>query len=135
MDLEGLADLHPIRHPHLAERHLGRGRAAVRDRVELHAEIARAVRLGQHVAVGLHAVREEHGPLQVARHVQAVRELETWLDLPQARLNTLIDIIVQGHGALSKSKRKFVEQLNDEEIARIEEIVGRNFAEHIDASA
>lgn len=68
-------------------------------------------------------------------HDQTVRELETWLDMPQARLNTLIDIIVQNHGSLSKSKRKFVEQLTDQEVARVEEAVSRNFAQHIDVVA
>lgn len=66
-------------------------------------------------------------------HDQAVRELERWLDMRQAKLNTLIDIIVQGHGVLSRSKRKFVEELTDEEIRRIEEVVGRTFSEYIDA--
>lgn len=67
-------------------------------------------------------------------HDQAVRELETWLDLPQARLNTLIDVIVQGRGTLSKSKRKLVELLSDEEVAHIEAVVSRSFAEYMDAS-
>lgn len=68
-------------------------------------------------------------------HDAAVRELEDWLDLPQSRLNTLIDVIVQNHGALAKGKRKLVEMLNDEQIARIEEVVSRHFAEHIKAQA
>lgn len=66
-------------------------------------------------------------------HDQTVRELEMWLDMRQAKLNTLIDIIVQGHGALSRTKRKFVEELSDDEVKRIEEVVSRNFADYIDA--
>ena len=65
-------------------------------------------------------------------HDQTIRELETWLDMRQAKLNTLIDIIVQGHGALSRSKRKFVEELTDEQLQRVEEVVSRTFADYID---
>jgi len=68
-------------------------------------------------------------------HDQAVRELETWLDMRQAKLNSLIDIIVQGHGSLSRRKRNFVEELTDEQVQRIEEVVARNFAEYIDKRA
>lgn len=68
-------------------------------------------------------------------HDAAVRELEAWLDLPQSRLNTLIDVIVQNHGALAKGKRKLVEMLSDAEVARIEEVVSRHFAQHIEAQA
>ena len=64
---------------------------------------------------------------------QAVRELETWLDMRQSKLNTLIDLIVQGHGALSRRKRNLVEELSDDELKRVEEVVSRNFAEYIDA--
>lgn len=65
-------------------------------------------------------------------HDQTVRELETWLDMRQAKLNSVIDIIVQGHGSLSRRKRAFVEELSDEQVRRIEEVVARNFAEYID---
>jgi hypothetical protein len=65
-------------------------------------------------------------------HDHTVRELETWLDMRQAKLNSLIDIIVQGHGSLSRKKRTFVEELSDEQVRRIEEVVARNFAEYID---
>lgn len=65
-------------------------------------------------------------------HDQTVRELETWLDMRQAKLNSLIDIIVQGHGSLSRRKRNFVEELTDEQVRRIEEVVARNFAEYVD---
>ena len=68
-------------------------------------------------------------------HDQTVRELETWLDMRQSKLNALIDIIVQGHGTLSRRKRSFVEELTDEQVARIEEVVSRQFAEHIDAQS
>ncbi|MBS0341605.1 MAG: Fic family protein [Proteobacteria bacterium] len=65
-------------------------------------------------------------------HDQAVRELETWLDMRQAKLNALIDIIVQGHGTLSRRKRNFVQELSDEQVQRIEEVVARHFDEYID---
>lgn len=65
-------------------------------------------------------------------HDQTVKELEGWLDMRQSKLNSLIDIIVQGHGALSRRKRDFVQELTDEEISRVEEVVNRNFAEYID---
>ncbi len=65
-------------------------------------------------------------------HDQTVKEVEVWLDMRQSKLNTLIDIIVQGHGALSRRKRDFVAELTEAEITRIEEAVGRNFAEYID---
>ncbi|HSV83577.1 MAG TPA: Fic family protein [Ramlibacter sp.] len=65
-------------------------------------------------------------------HDQTVRELETWLDMRQAKLNSLIDIIVQGHGSLSRRKRSFVEELTDDQVRRIEEVVARKFAEYID---
>ncbi|WP_323024591.1 Fic family protein [Castellaniella sp.] len=65
-------------------------------------------------------------------HDRTVRELETWLDMRQSKLNSLIDIIVQGHGALSRRKRNFVEELTDEQVARIEEVVARHFARYID---
>ena len=65
-------------------------------------------------------------------HDQTVRELETWLDMRQSKLNSLIDIIVQGHGSLSRRKRNFVEELTDEQVGRIEEVVARNFVKYID---
>ena len=65
-------------------------------------------------------------------HDQAVRELETWLDMRQSKLNSLIDIIVQGQGSLSRRKRGFVEELTDEQVAHIEKVVARNFANYID---
>jgi hypothetical protein len=68
-------------------------------------------------------------------HDGAIRELENWLDMRQAKLNTLIDLIVQGHGQLSRRKRAFAEELTDEQLARVEEVVGRHFAEYIDARA
>lgn len=68
-------------------------------------------------------------------HDLAVRELETWLDMRQAKLNSLIDIVVQGHGSLSRRKRHFVEELTDEQVQRVEEVVARNFAGYIDKRA
>lgn len=68
-------------------------------------------------------------------HDQTVRELETWLDMRQSKLNTLIDIIVQGHGTLSGRKRSFVAELSDEQVGRIEEVVARHFASYIDKRA
>lgn len=68
-------------------------------------------------------------------HDQTLRELETWLDMRQSKLNTLIDLIVQGHGSLSRRKRSFVEELTDEQVTRIEEVVARNFAGCIDQQA
>lgn len=68
-------------------------------------------------------------------HDQTVRELETWLDMRQSKLNSLIDIIVQGHGSLSRRKRNFVEELTDEQVSRIEEVVARHFASYIDKLA
>ncbi len=65
-------------------------------------------------------------------HDRTVRELETWLDMRQSRLNALIDIIVQGHGVLSRRKRDFFNELTSEAIAKVEEVVSRNFAEYID---
>ena len=64
-------------------------------------------------------------------HDQAVRELETWLDMRQSKLNAVIDIIVQGHGSLSRRKRSFVEELTDDQVRRIEEVVVRNFAKYM----
>lgn len=64
-------------------------------------------------------------------HDQSVRELETWLDMRQSKLNTLIDLIVQGHGALSRRKRNFVEELSDAELKRVEDVVSRHFGEYI----
>lgn len=66
-------------------------------------------------------------------HDHTLRELEGWLDMRQSKLNTLIDIIVQGHGAMSRRKRAFFSELTDDELRRVEEVVSRNFAEYIDA--
>ena len=53
----------------------------------------------------------------------------------QAALNTLIDVIVQGHGVLSKRKHKLSEGLSDEDGARIEATVAANFSAYIDHRA
>ncbi|MDP1649683.1 MAG: Fic family protein [Rubrivivax sp.] len=65
-------------------------------------------------------------------HDATVRELEGWLDMRQSQLNTLIDVIVQGHGTLSKSKRKLAELLSDEQVALIEATTRRHFANYLE---
>lgn len=66
-------------------------------------------------------------------HDATVKELETWLDMRQAALNSLIDVIVQGNGTLSKSKRKLVEGFADDQVKRIEATVNEHFAAYIDS--
>jgi hypothetical protein len=68
-------------------------------------------------------------------HDATVKDLETWLDMRQSALNTLIDVIVQGNGTLSKSKRKLVEGFTDVEIERIGATVSEHFAAYIDSRA
>jgi hypothetical protein len=68
-------------------------------------------------------------------HDQTVRELETWLDMRQAQLNTLIDVIVQGNGQLSERKRKLVGGMSADDVARIERTVGEHFGAYIDRRA
>lgn len=70
-------------------------------------------------------------------HDATVRDLEGWLDLRQSALNALIDIIVQGRGTLSQSKRrhKLFEQLTDGKIARIEATVSEHFRPYFDSRA
>lgn len=68
-------------------------------------------------------------------HDATVRELETWLDMRQAALNTLIDVIVQGNGELSKRKLKLAEGLSNDELARIQATVSEHFADYIDRRA
>lgn len=65
-------------------------------------------------------------------HDATMRDLEIWLDMRQSALNTLIDVIVQGNGVLSKRKHKLAEGLSDDDIARIEATVAKHFAEYID---
>lgn len=65
-------------------------------------------------------------------HDATVRDLEAWLNLRQAALNSLIDVIVLGNGVLSKRKHKLVEGLSDDEITRIEETVAKHFSAYID---
>lgn len=65
-------------------------------------------------------------------HDQTVRELETWLDMRQSKLNSLIDIIVQGRGTLSRRKRNFFAELTEEQVERVEEVIARRFAKYID---
>ena len=70
-------------------------------------------------------------------HDATVKDLEAWLDMRQSALNALIDIIVQGNGTLSKSKRKhkLVEGLSEEQIDRIEKTVSEHFENYIDSRA
>jgi hypothetical protein len=68
-------------------------------------------------------------------HDATMRELEVWLDMRQAALVSLIDVIVQGNGTLSKRKHKLVEGRTPEEIARIEATVSAHFADYIDRRA
>lgn len=68
-------------------------------------------------------------------HDATVRDLETWLDMRQATLDTLIDVIVQSNGVLSRRKRKLAEGLSDEEVARIEATVAAHFSAYIDQRA
>jgi hypothetical protein len=87
--LERLADLHAVGQAQLAQRHLGRGWAAVGNGEEAHPVGARAVGLGEDVAVGLHAVGEQHGALQVPGRVEAVGQLQRGLEVgacPRAAL-------------------------------------------------
>lgn len=65
-------------------------------------------------------------------HDETVKELESWLDMRQSQLNTLIDVIVQGNGALSKRKHKLAEGLSAEQLARVEACVSEHFAAYID---
>lgn len=58
---------------------------------------------------------------------QAKARLEAWLDLPQSRLNLLIQLVVQGHGELSLRKRKLFPELSPELISRAEEIIEDEF--------
>lgn len=68
-------------------------------------------------------------------HDNTVKDLEAWLDMRQSQLNTLIDVIVQGNGTLSKRKRKLAEGLTDEQLAKVESVVSEHFAAYIDARA
>lgn len=68
-------------------------------------------------------------------HDETVKALESWLDLRQSQLNTLIDVIVQGNGTLSNRKRKLAEGLSDEQLAKVEATVSEHFAAYIDSRA
>ncbi|WP_029047464.1 Fic family protein [Cupriavidus sp. amp6] len=65
----------------------------------------------------------------------SVARIEGWLDLRQARLTNLIDLVVQNHGELSNRKRAKFTELSDAEIARIEEVVRDEFADYFEATA
>lgn len=58
---------------------------------------------------------------------QAKARLEAWLDLPQSRLNLLIQLVVQGHGELSQRKRKLFPELRPELISQAEAIIKDEF--------
>lgn len=68
-------------------------------------------------------------------HDLAVRALSGWLDMRQSRLDTLIDVIVQGQGTLSKGKRKLAEGLSDAEVERIEATVRESFEAYFERQA
>jgi hypothetical protein len=68
-------------------------------------------------------------------HDLTMRELGGWLDMRQSQLNTLIDVIVQGGGKLSKNKRKLGEGLDDGQVKRIEATVTEHFAEYMQREA
>lgn len=53
--------------------------------------------------------------------------LESWLDLPQSRLDLLIQLVVQGHGELSQRKRKLFPELPPELVSRAENLIGGEF--------
>ncbi len=76
VDVEGLALVDVVGQAQLAHGDLARHGAGVGDGEELDAVEARAVGLGEQVAVGLHAVGEDHGAAQVPFGVEAVRELQ-----------------------------------------------------------
>ena len=66
-------------------------------------------------------------------HDETVKALESWLDMRQSQLNTLIDVIVQGNGTLSKRKRKLAEGLSDAQLAKVESTVSEHFATYINS--
>jgi hypothetical protein len=63
----------------------------------------------------------------------AVARLETWLDLRQSKMANLVDIVVQGHGELSKRKWEHFPELTDGDVARAEEVIAEEFASYLDA--
>lgn len=74
----------------------------------------------------------QHEVAYLRAHDAAVRSLEHWLDMRQSQLNTLIDVIVQGQGKLSRAKRKLAEGLSDAELERIEKTVSDSFAAYFE---
>ena len=78
---------------------------------------------------------ERRAPAADARlraHDTAVRTLGQWLDMRQSQLNTLIDVIVQGHGKSFRTKRKLAGNLSDAELERVERAVSDSFAAHFE---
>jgi len=57
--------------------------------------------------------------------------LETWLDLPQPKLDLLIRLIVQEHGELSQRKRKLYDMMSEEDLARVQTVVSDEFQDFI----
>ena len=58
---------------------------------------------------------------------RALAKLSHWLDLPQPRLNLLIQLVVQGHGELSARKRKLFADLPEEMIKRAQAVIAGEF--------
>lgn len=58
---------------------------------------------------------------------RAKGRLETWLDLPQPKLDLLIRLVVQGNGELSRRKRDLFELLPDDALARAQCIIEDEF--------
>lgn len=58
-------------------------------------------------------------------------ERQTWLDLPQPKLDLLIRLVVQGNGELSRRKRDLFELLPDDALARAQCIIEDEFHEVI----
>ena len=61
---------------------------------------------------------------------KSMTALKNIVDMPNARASSLIRFVLQNHGTLSKNKRRQFPELEDEELARIEEAIratGRGF--------
>jgi hypothetical protein len=49
--------------------------------------------------------------------------LKDIVDMPNARASSLIRFVLQNHGTLSKNKRRQFPELEDDELARIEDAI------------
>jgi hypothetical protein len=61
---------------------------------------------------------------------KSMAALKNIVDMPNARASSLIRFVLQNHGTLSKNKRGQFPEVEDEELARIEEAIratGRGF--------